>query len=98
MDDIRALRACGIDPLVMKSGDALQNASLLAELKPDYHIGMSDRKLLARLNIKARNLMLSYSMPGFAGTEQVLRLLSRPQAGSEILHYKEQFIRSAEER
>jgi hypothetical protein len=28
----------------------------------------------------------------------VLRLLSRPQAGSEILHYKEQFIRSAEAR
>ena len=97
MEDIQALRACNVDPLVMKSGDALQNDRLLAELKPDYYIGMSDRRLLARLNVKARNLMLSYYSPGFAGTELVLRLLNRPQAGSEILHYKEQFIRSAEE-
>ena len=97
LEDIQALRACGVDPLVMKSGDALQNDRLLAELKPDYYIGMSDRRLLARLNVKARNLMLSYYSPGFAGTELVLRLLNRPQAGSEILHYKEQFIRSAEE-
>lgn len=91
--DIRELLAEGIDPIVLKSGDALRTDSLLAELKPDYFIGHGDRRVLARLGIQARNLMRVYYTPGFAGTEAVLRLLCLPQTGSAILYEKEQFIR-----
>jgi nitrogenase molybdenum-cofactor synthesis protein NifE len=90
--DIRALLAEGVDPLVRKSGDALDNDRLLGELKPDYLIGHGDRKILARLDIQGRNLMRASYFPGFAGTEMVMRLLEQPPAGSGILHFKEQTI------
>lgn len=90
--DIRALLAEGVDPLVRKSGDTLDNDRLLAEMKPDYFIGHGDRRVLARLDIQARNLMRATFAPGFAGTELVLRLLEQPPAGSGILHFKEHRI------
>lgn len=91
--DIRALLDEGVDPIILKSGDALQNDKFLAELKPDFFIGHGDRRVLARLDIRARSLMCVYYTPGFKGIEEVLRLLCRPQTGSAILYYKEQFIR-----
>jgi len=94
--DIQALLSTGVDPLVVKSGNTLQSDKLLAELKPDYYIGHGDRRVLARLGIEARNLMFTYYTPGFAGTQQVLGLLCRAPAGSEVLHYKEQIIKNAE--
>jgi nitrogenase molybdenum-cofactor synthesis protein NifE len=94
--DIRALLAEGVDPLVRKSGDALDNDRLLAELKPDFFIGHGDRRLLARLDIQARNLMRASYAPGFAGTELVIRLLEQPPAGSGILNFKEQTILNGE--
>ncbi|NPV30316.1 MAG: hypothetical protein HPY58_11865 [Firmicutes bacterium] len=95
--DIQDLLSTGVDPLVVKSGNALQSEKLLAELKPDYYIGYGDRRVLARLGIEARNLLFAYHTPGFAGTKQVLRLLNQEPSGSEILHYKEQIIKNAEE-
>ena len=94
--DIQKLLSTGVDPLVLKSGNVFQSEQLLAELKPDYYIGHGDRRVLARLGIEARNLLFAYYTPGFAGTEQVLRLLNHAPAGSEILHYKEQIIKNAE--
>ncbi len=92
--DIRKLLAEGIDPVVLKSGDALKNDALLAKLKPDYFIGYGDRSIMARLDIRARNLMRVYYTPGFAGTNAVLDLLCMPQTGSAILYDKEQFIQN----
>lgn len=94
--DIQDLLTTGVDPLVVKSGNILQSDKLLAELKPDYYIGHGDRRVLARLGIEARNLMFACYTLGFAGTQQVLRLLCRAPAGSDVLHYKEQIIRNAE--
>ena len=93
MGDIRSLLACGVNPLVLKSGDARQSDDLLAQLRPDYHIGHGDRKTLARLGIQSRSLMRAMDAPGFAGVQRILRLLDRPLAGSNILEFKEQYIR-----
>ena len=94
LKDIKALMAHGVDPMVMRSGDALRNDQLLAELRPDYFIGHGDRKRLARLDIQARNLLRIYYTPGFAGTRQAIQLLDRPLTGAGILYAKEQWIGS----
>ena len=92
LGDMKALLNQGKDPMVMRSGEAVQSDRLMAELRPDYFIGHGDRKRLARLNIQARNLMRTYYTPGFAGTRQVTQLLGRPLTGSGILYAKEQWI------
>jgi len=94
--DIQDLLSAGVNPLVVRSGNAMESEKLLAELKPDYYIGHGDRRVLARLGIEARNLLFAYYTLGFAGTGQVLHSLCRVPAGSEILHYKEQIIKNAE--
>ncbi len=94
--DIQTLLNLGADPLVMKSGDAAYNERFLTELRPDFYIGMGDRPLLARLGIAFRNLMFAHYSPGFACAEQVLRLMARPQPGSEILYLKEQYVANTE--
>lgn len=90
--DIRALLDEGIDPFVLKSGDAVGSDRFLAEMKPDYFIGHGDRKTLARLDIQARTLMRAFYTPGFEGTRAALNLLRRPLAGSSILYEKEKYI------
>ncbi len=94
--DIRALLDAGIDFGVKRSGDALGNERLLARLQPDYYIGHSDQRTLARLGIAARSLMRVYYTPGFDGTRQALRLLTHPHTGSDILRYKERYIGDAQ--
>lgn len=96
LPDIQALLKDGVDPMVLKSGDALESDRRLSELRPDFHIGHSDRRMLARLGIEARSVLRAYGTTGFAGIQQVLKLLARPQAGSDILRFKEQYIRTAE--
>jgi nitrogenase molybdenum-iron protein alpha/beta subunit len=93
--DIEDLLAAGINPLVVKRGNALLNEQLLADLRPDYFIGFHDRKELARLGIEERSLVFSQYQLGFAATEQLLHQLYRPPNGSRILHYKEQMIKNA---
>jgi nitrogenase molybdenum-cofactor synthesis protein NifE len=94
--DIQDLLAAGINPLVVKRGNALLNEQLLADLRPDYFIGFHDRKELARLGIEERSLVFSQYQLGFAATEQLLHQLYRPPNGSRILHYKEQMIKNSE--
>ena len=92
LKDIKALLDHGVDPMVMRSGNALQSDQLLSELRPDYFIGHGDRRRLARLKIRARNLLRVYYTPGFSGTRQAIQLLGRPLTGSGILYFKERWI------
>ena len=91
-EDIVSLLSKGIDPVVMKSGDALRSDEILNELKPDYFIGHGDRRTLASFGVKALSLMRVYDFPGFEGSQQAAQLLKMPLTGACVLNYKEQYI------
>ena len=94
-EDIASLLSCGVDPFVMKSGDALRSDEILNELKPDYFIGHGDRRTLASFGVKSRSLIRVYDFPGFEGSHQAAQLLEMPLTGDGVLNYKEQYIASS---
>lgn len=90
--DIQELLAQGIDPIIFRGDNSLQNEELLAELSPDISLGTQDRQALARMAIMPVVLSTSYYMLGFESTNQVLRLLLEKPKSLEALMYKEQIL------
>ncbi|MHB8117925.1 MAG: nitrogenase component 1 [Methanothrix sp.] len=90
--DIQKLLAGGIDPIIFRGDNSLQNEELLAELSPDISLGALDHQALARMAIMPVVLSTSYYMLGFESTNEVLRLLLEKPAGLEALMYKEKIL------
>jgi nitrogenase molybdenum-iron protein alpha/beta subunit len=90
--DIQELLAQGIDPIIFRGDNSLQNEELLAKLSPDISLGAQDRRALARMAIMPVVLSTSYYLLGFESTNQVLRLLLEKPKNLEALMYKEQIL------
>ena len=94
--DMQALLSDGIDPIVFRGDNSLQNEELLAELSPDISVGAFERAALAGMGIKPVILSTSNYLLGFESTIEVLRLLLEKPAGLDALMYKEKILAAGE--
>jgi hypothetical protein len=94
--DMQALLSDGIDPIVFRGDNSLQNEELLAEISPDISVGAFERAALAGMGIKPVILSTSNYLLGFESTIEVLRLLLEKPAGLDALMYKEKILAAGE--
>ena len=94
--DIKELVASGVDPLIFRGDNSLQNEQLLRKLSPDIFLGAFDRKALSKMQIVPVVLSASYYKLGFESTIEVLRLLQEMPAGLEAMMYKEKILAEGE--
>jgi len=94
--DIQSLLNAGVDPIVFRGDNSLQNEELLAELSPDISVGAFERSSLARMGIRPVILSTSNYLLGFESTLEVMRLLMEGIPGIEALLYKEKILAGGE--
>lgn len=94
--DIQLLLDLGVDPIIFRGDNSLQNEELLSEISPDFSVGAFEQASLARLGIRPVVLSTSNYLLGFESTIEVLRLLMEKPPGLEALMYKERILASGE--
>ena len=94
--DIQSLLDLGVDPIIFRGDNSLQNDELLARLSPDLTVGSFERTSPARLGIRPVVLSTSNYLLGFESTIEVLRLLMEKPPGLEALMYKERILGKGE--